>query len=258
MIPLRPGTGSVEYFTAAARERWGWEKRPPVHGPTWMDGSVRLAGAAECAPCSRSLAEESEELLDPTNPVLTHAERILRAWPEAYREAQSLLDVIQSWRPRGVPFAREAMGGSCGPGVHGWGSIMVSAGNPVGYAEGVLHELGHHKLRALRIDMEEHDGRVLGNGPDELYESGVRKDRPRPMSAVIHAHYSYLHVTEIELRAHALGYSMLGMLPHQVSRLMDGRAVIASRARWADGAVDVRDLILSWTDQLLDDCGRIA
>lgn len=214
----------------------------------WLDGSIRLIG--ECTGCGNR--PRGAPLTDPSHPVLDHADRILRTWPEARAEARVLLDEIQSLLPSAdAPFAMEALGGSCGP-WRGWGSIMVEASNPVGYAEGVLHELAHHKLRALRIDMDEHDGRILLNGPDELYESGVRKDRLRPMSAVLHAHYSYLHVTEIELRAHAIGYSMDAMLPHQIRRLTEGGAVIAEHARWEDDAV--RADLLDWTSDLLERC----
>ncbi|MCK9494156.1 MAG: HEXXH motif-containing putative peptide modification protein [Dehalococcoidia bacterium] len=258
MIPLRPAPGSARHFAGAALSRWRWRKSLPPLGPLWLDDTVRLAGAEECSPCAASLMEHSDELLDVRDPVLVHAERVLRAWPQALHEVRSLLDVIQSWRPRGVPFALEASGGSCGPGIAGWGSVMVSASNPVGYAEGVVHELAHHKLRAIGVEMEEHDGKIITNDPAEMYESGVRKDKPRPMSAVLHAHYSYLHVTEIEVRAHATGYSMLGMLPHQVRRLTEGRAVIAAHARWAQGMEPVRDLILEWTDHLLGRCEGVS
>lgn len=253
MTWVKPGRDTVPMFVKAALARWDWRPRTPDSGARWLDGQVRLLGVADCPPCAARYQLEADELTDPRHPVLEHADRILRRWPEARTEAAILLDEIQSWIPKGAGFAMEALGGSCGPG-DGWGKIMVMAGNPVGYAEGVLHELGHHKLRAMGIDMEEHDGRFLLNGPDELYESGVRKDKLRPMSAVLHAHYSYLHVTEIELRAHEDGYSMAAMLPHQIRRLTEGRDVITEHARWTTEGEAVAMDILAWTTELLDRC----
>ncbi len=253
---VKPSEDTPDLFFRAAGERWGWKPSTPEKGATWIDGQVRLVGPEECGGCGASTGAVA--LTDTSHPVLEHADKILRTWPEARREAQVLLDEIRSQLPSaGAAFSMAALGGTCGPGS-GWGSIMVRAANPVGYAEGVLHEMGHHKLRALRIDMEEHDGTILLNGPDELYESGVRKDKKRPMSAVLHAHYSYLHVTEIELRAHEIGYSMAAMLPHQIRRLTEGRAVIEAHARWAKGAEWARDDLLAWTDDLLARCHQLA
>lgn len=249
---VKPGPESLGIFARAAEARWGWTPGAKYwDSAAWLDGSIRLIG--ECTGCGNRPG--AAPLTDLAHPVLAHAEIILQAWPEARSEAAILLDEIQSLLPSAnATFSMAALGGSCGP-WRGWGSIMVEASNPVGYAEGVLHELAHHKLRALQIDMEEHDGAILLNGPEELYESGVRKDKLRPMSAVLHAHYSYLHVTEIELRAHELEYSMAAMLPHQIRRLSEGRAVIAEHARWTDQAV--REAVLSWTDDLLERCASL-
>lgn len=63
-----------------------------------------------------------------------------------------------------------------------------------GAIEGLLHETGHMWLHDRGIHLEEWDANLLANSPTELYESPIRKDRRRPMGAVLHAQYSYLWV----------------------------------------------------------------
>jgi len=248
----RPMRGQDEAYVDAAMTRWGWGPSTPAAGPVWLEGAVLLMPVVP-----QELNPEWEALINPTHPILTHAETILKAWPEMYTQCQTLLDVIYSGMPAGREFMMAAVGGTCGPG-NGWGEILVVSNNPVGYAEGVVHELGHHKLRALGIDMEEHDGKLLMNDPEELYESGVRKDKLRPMSAVLHAHYSYLHVTECELRAATLGYDVSAMMPFQLKRLSEGWTTITRHARWtAEGVQFARDL-LEWTTELLQQVQRLV
>lgn len=241
---VRPSYIDIGEYVSEAFNRWGWEKELPsdvAHawlGPTGIQLEAPLP------------EDHYVALLDPNATLLKKAAEVLYAWPEMYMCALALLNVIES--ATSGDMILPASGGVCGPGDKGFGHILVKSNNPVGYAEGVVHELGHHKLRALRIDMEEHDNRILANAPSELYESGVRKDTLRPMSAVLHAHYSYLHVTELELRAGDIGYDISQMAPYQQRRLSEGRTVIAAHSKWADAeAEEFGNEILAWTDELL-------
>jgi HEXXH motif-containing protein len=82
---------------------------------------------------------------------------------------------------------------------HMFGSLMASINSPVMLAECLLHEMAHHKLRAFGVSFESAT-RLVANAPDELYASPLRKDQPRPMTAVLHAAYALTYMTELDLR----------------------------------------------------------
>lgn len=240
--PTGPDTA---LYSHAATLRWGWQPTVPPDGPRWLAGHVRLRAPD-------TWQTDYVPLVDPQHELLVLAEEVLQCWPAMYVQCQQLLDEIISGMFASRQITMPAGGGTCGPG-DGWGKILVVSNNPVGYAEGVVHELGHHKLRALGIDMEEHNGALLRNTPEELYSSGVRKDKLRPMSAVLHAHYSYLHVTECELRAGVVKqYDIDQMLPYQVKRLSEGWAVIQQYAQWTEAGASFAAGIADWTRRLLE------
>jgi hypothetical protein len=91
------------------------------------------------------------------------------------------------------------LGCSCGPITSPkLGSIEVSSTypNPISAGDGIIHEVWHQRMHALGIDFETHAGLFFTNQDDELYDSPIRKDKLRPMPAVIQAQYSYIGVTE--------------------------------------------------------------
>lgn len=133
------------------------------------------------------------------HPNLKKAEEIIRAWPVAYRQCKALVQSICFYSlPR---FGDDKIIGSiCGPGQAGFGSIIVTVNHHMGLAEGIVHEMAHHKLRAIGIDMEASKG-LLRNSPDERYPSPIRYDCLRPMMAVVHAQYSYTYIAQLDLFA---------------------------------------------------------
>lgn len=61
-----------------------------------------------------------------------------------------------------------------------------------------MHEAAHQKLFGLGV-LIEHADRIVRNDLTRLFPSPI-VERPRPMTAVLHAEYSFIHVTELELR----------------------------------------------------------
>jgi hypothetical protein len=91
------------------------------------------------------------------------------------------------------------LGCSCGPiSYPKSGSIEICSTytNPIGAGDGIIHEVWHQRLHALGIDFETHSKLFFTNQDDELFDSPIRKDKLRPMPAVIQAQYSYIGVTE--------------------------------------------------------------
>jgi hypothetical protein len=90
------------------------------------------------------------------------------------------------------------LGCSCGPKSFpkdGVIAVCSTYPNPVSAGDGLVHEVWHQRLHALGIDFETHSRLLFSNADDELYESPIRKDKLRPMPAVIQAQYSYIGVT---------------------------------------------------------------
>jgi HEXXH motif-containing protein len=75
--------------------------------------------------------------------------------------------------------------------------IAVTVNCPLGTAQAIVHETAHHKLRAMGVDNEAAT-RIIRNPADQLFHSPV-VGFPRPMTALLHAHYSFLHVIELDL-----------------------------------------------------------
>jgi HEXXH motif-containing protein len=77
-------------------------------------------------------------------------------------------------------------------------AVLVTCFDAFGAAESLVHEMAHVKLRCLGVQVES-CSRLIVNAPTELYRSPLRP-HPRPMTAVLHAFYAWLHITELDLR----------------------------------------------------------
>jgi HEXXH motif-containing protein len=77
--------------------------------------------------------------------------------------------------------------------------LCASIEDPIGTAEAFVHEMAHNKLQALGIMLESTQG-FITNDPEERYLSPIRIGVPRPMTAVFHAEYSFIHATQLYLK----------------------------------------------------------
>lgn len=132
------------------------------------------------------------------HPNLGKAAGYLQAWPEISRQFPQIVDTIQPW----IDTSRTPREWLRRPGSSSHsleeesGTIMVTVDNAIGLANALVHEMAHHKLRALGVSLLT-ASRLITNDPRESYFSPI-KDRPRPMTAVIHAQYSFIHVLSLE------------------------------------------------------------
>lgn len=166
---------------------------PQQHGPVWTDGSpARWIVMADHMRPSSMLHD-----MDHTNAQVQGGLRLLETWP-AVRLMCSRLLVALCPISAGTP--AEGHGGTCGNFGDDWGWIYCTADNAWGFAEGIVHEVAHWKLRAFGIWFEDWTPRLIANSVNDRYVSPVRKDMPRPMGAVLHAQYSYIHVAQMCVR----------------------------------------------------------
>jgi hypothetical protein len=180
---------------------------------------------------------------------LSHAVELLSAWPDAFRQVQRLLSAVYVASDRRAP--PNIWGGMSGPGPLGFGTIAGTMDSPIGLAQAVVHEVAHHKLRALGIEFESASGLIL-NSSDEVYMSPIRYDRLRPMTAVFHAQYSFTYVSALNIKVITNSLNeqhsycvMEFFLRHHIPKLEFGREVIlrcietdANGRRLLDGFCD--------------------
>lgn len=172
------------------------------------------------------------------HPNLVRAEAILAAaWPVAHRQCADLLREVNPFiDPRLTPAQWRINHGSSSNGFGlPFGVVTATVDNAFGLAQALVHELAHHKLRALGMNRGSAHRLVL-NDPSELFESPIVRDQRRPMTAVVHAQYSFMHVT-------ALDVAMCGaadeetrragryLLARNVPRMERGRQEIAAHLR---------------------------
>lgn len=173
---------------------------------------------------------------------------LVRVWPEM---AVRLDKEVVGWYPvvihpgGEVPIRGHYSGASENP---EW--LYSSIDDPFGGAEGLLHEYGHLSLKRRGLFYEHWSG-VLANDPGELYVSPIRKDKKRPMGAVVHAQYSYLFVTEFEKRGLALGLGDLPTFTLNQARLAEGVQVIETGAKPAPDGIDLIAEIIRWSHALV-------
>jgi HEXXH motif-containing protein len=139
----------------------------------------------------------------PDHPHLAEAETILSAWPEAAAQIPELIDTIQVWSDTTQTAALAAVrpGSSSHSIEEEFGTIMVTIDSPFGTAQALVHEMAHHKLRAMGVPVVG-AARLVANDPAGLYRSPIIVGRLRPMTAVLHAQYSFMHVTQLDVADH--------------------------------------------------------
>lgn len=135
----------------------------------------------------------------------------LRTWTDGHEMLKLFLD--QFWPKWSTFMGEHGMG--CSSGHYEMASalrensntkhmflnaVYVTINSPHGCAEGIYHEVGHARLESIGLGINEHDSRLILNTQDELYSSPIRRDKKRPMSAVIQAIYSWIVFGENDIQ----------------------------------------------------------
>jgi len=133
-----------------------------------------------------------------------------------------------------------------------WATIFC----PIALAEAIVHETAHQKLRVLGISFESATT-VVANDPSDLYVSPVIKDRRRPMTAVLHAEYSYVHVTALDIHmleterdANRLTV-LREVLQRNLSRIEEGYETIRRYFKPGEHGREFMDGFFQWTERTI-------
>ncbi len=190
------------------------------------------------------------------HPMLKEAEELLRCWPEMYAQCGEILKEFNPVFIKGIEDRKDHTGSNSHQPKGTLGSMWATVHNPVLLAQAIVHETAHNKLFSLGQHFET-PGPLFNNRPDELYDSPVRLDIPRPMPAVFHGVYAFTHVLALDrkmfqkAKAEYRGF-ILGLLHHNALRIKKGlqwvescaqlttagRAFMRSFLPWAHGEVE--------------------
>jgi HEXXH motif-containing protein len=177
---------------ALAMRELDWRQPPPAP-PHAFDGRVALRPWRPDTALNPQLVPGRTD-----HPNLLRAEAcVKRAWPVAHRQFAELVAELAPMDLREAadgPSVGSFSGHSPAPPF----AIYVTCFDAFGTAESLVHEMAHIKLRSLGVQVES-ASRLIVNPPSELYRSPLRSQR-RPMTAVVHAFYSWLHIPELDTR----------------------------------------------------------
>ncbi len=234
-------------------------RRLPMGAPTIFDGAVAVRYVAETCP---------DHPRNQNGPLrhrhIDRAVEYVRRWPLGFKQFRALMDTFHPMIDASV--APSEYGVKLGSNSHSdedkWGTMYATIFDPIGLAEAFMHEMAHNKLRALGVYVNTAQ-RIVANPPEEMYESPIRKDRMRPMSAVLHAQFSFIYVTQMDLHmlipetdARARN-GMLSLLAHNVPRMELGFDEIRRSLRTDLIGQQFVDGFFEWSERLLAEANRV-
>lgn len=168
------------------RQRRGYARQEVGAGPSCFDGQVAIRNEPPEAVSFPPACVPAP----PDHPNIARACELVRLWPTVFRQFQLLIDSVSVFTYRHDTSVSSHAGRR--------GAIAATVDNAVAFAECLVHEMAHHKLRALGVEIESAE-RLVRNPPTQKFKSPIRLDCLRPMSAVVHAEYSYTYVAALDI-----------------------------------------------------------
>jgi HEXXH motif-containing protein len=183
----------TEIALALAEREFNWQRPPPPAPPHAFDGRVALRTWRPNIPIDPLLRPASFE-----HPNLRWAEACLKSvWPVVHRQFAELVAELAPLDLR-EPTSDDVIGSYSSHSPTPPFAIYTTCFDAFGAAESMVHEMAHVKLRCLGVQVDS-SSRLIVNPQSELFRSPLRA-YPRPMTAVVHAFYSWLHITELDTR----------------------------------------------------------
>ena len=207
------------------------------------------------------LADVKLAFVSGTHPVVQRGLNLLSSWSLGRQQVMALIDSVQTGcQPDRVKDG--ILGTACGSSSETLTVVQSVADSRVGFAEGIVHELGHQKLRTLGVAFES-AARLLGPDNSPRFPSPIRMDKLRPLSAVLHAQYSYTYVLALYCAIldsdadpeaqHAL---INDRLPYILPRMRFGMSVLDTELFNVDGR-SFTSALHKWTGRLIDHCAAV-
>jgi hypothetical protein len=240
--------------------------RKPIGDSTAIfDGQVAVRHVYRSVPEFQMMLRRYRYSDAPENhPNISKAVEHVRSWPVGFAQCQRLLEAIHPLLHPGFSLeSDEIYRGSLSHSYeHLFGTIWATIFCPIGLAESIVHEMAHQKLRVLGVSFEAATT-IVGNDPNKLYVSPVIKDRLRPMTAVLHAEYSFVYVTTLNIhmlqtegdpiRRHVLGQ----VLQSNLSRIEEGYGVIQDHFQPAEHGEEFLNGFSNWIEKTISSARKL-
>jgi len=193
----------VDSINKVAGLVFGYEK------PVWDDDKPRLLGDAVAIHHGSNHYGGTVHVVEENDPLLENLAGIDEFFktvsPKYYKSIAASLDLFVPMYDSGSGEAA-GLGCTCGPVTkayeHGPGiefpcvGVTSTINNFMSATDGIIHETFHQRLYQLGVEMEDSNLQLITNDPDERYNSPIRFDITRPMTACVQAIYSYVCVSE--------------------------------------------------------------
>jgi hypothetical protein len=242
-------------ITASPQRPLPYVRAPVGDAPTIFDDAVAVRYINADCPGAPLL---NHGPLD--HPNIGVAVEYVRRWPLAFEQFKMLMHSFHPMIKLDTAEAdyREGLGSYSHSDEPRLGSMYGTFYDPLGLAQAFVHEMAHNKLRALGVQIDS-ALRIVANAPDELYVSPVIKDRLRPMTAVLHAEYSFAYVTALDLEMIRHESSeprlriLLRFLERNLRRIEEGIGEIRQHARLDEVGIPFMAGLYAWIERLVDD-----
>jgi HEXXH motif-containing protein len=232
--------------------KWEDMARHDVNAPTMLEGATQLRLVHDPHPLGEGFDHAP----------LSHASydrctALLARWPEAYRQLQTLVHTLHPAIQRNVTDDAQVIGSCSHAFETEFGTFYATIHDPYALAQAFVHEMAHMKLFALSFGKES-TGKLIRNPLHEQYHSTIRTDQPRPMSAVIHAQYSFIHVVALDLHMLAAETDsdacdhLYALLARNVERMEVGYRTIADHVTLTSEGEAFMGAFMPWSRQVLD------
>ena len=193
------------------------------------------------------------EPVDTVPPILDRAIGYVARWPAMARQWPAIVRTIQCFTDvqNGGPLRSWSHSVGERPGV-----IALTVDCPLATAQAIVHETAHLKLRMMGVGNESAD-RIVANAPDGLYDSPIVTEMLRPMTAVLHAQYSFMHVLQLDLEmlAHeddpAVRDDIKSLVARNAPRMAKGLDTLRRELRTDAAGAAFCDGFFAWCDAAL-------
>jgi hypothetical protein len=167
-----------------ARKR-GYLRSEPGNHPTLFDGEIAIRN-------DRPDLGPDCVLTSADHPNIAAACDLVRSWPAVFTQLQLLIESVNVFLHTGSPYDDDGVGSNSSSGGSEFGIVSSTVNSAVGFAGSLVHEMAHHKLRALGVQFETAE-RLIRNPPEQKFRSPVRYDCLRPMAAVLQGQYAFTY-----------------------------------------------------------------
>ena len=179
--------------------------RPRVYQRRAIEGALAFCHekvALRPAP-ERGLMSESIVPAELNHPHLEMGAALLARWPTVYSQFQRLIDTVYPYiDPEQTRLGKWALGSSSHSYDEEPGSVHSTIDDALGFAQALVHEMAHQKLRALGVSLASAD-RLIVSDSSRLFRSPILNDQTYPITAVFHDQYSFIYVTALDLEMFA-------------------------------------------------------